>query len=368
MHAAAGRRRRGAEVEARAAGPVRDRLRAGRKTACVSVIAPPLMSPPTRLRLCASSASGPSALRARIRSRNPGAKRSTCASIALGRVAGPSRSARGSTPRPCACPRARGCRRRGSAARAGRTGARAGGPPTARAPRRRARPACRRGGRSPARRHASAVHGIGPSSAQSSLKARRPVPVAAEVARVAGREPAAAEPQQLARRDVGEHDAAPPGPRRPATPSWIVAAELAQVRGQGVGERLRAAAGDRPAVDVPEGHQARARRRRVGRRSSGRIECAALPAKSARARSCGRLRSARPRALDEGGAHGGERRREGRRRLPGALCREATAARPARAAPVRPRPSRRRAGRPAGGRPPRRRRAAPRSRRRRARA
>src|SRR5439155_43814 len=55
--------------------------RTGRKRSCPRSIAPPLRSPPTRLRLCASSSAGPIACRPRISSRKPGAKRSTCASI-----------------------------------------------------------------------------------------------------------------------------------------------------------------------------------------------------------------------------------------------------------------------------------------------
>lgn len=43
---------------------------------------PPSMDPPTSLGLCASSATGPMTCRASTRSRNPGANRSTCASIA----------------------------------------------------------------------------------------------------------------------------------------------------------------------------------------------------------------------------------------------------------------------------------------------
>ena len=82
------------------------------------------MSPPTRLGLCASSSAGPSAARARIRSRKPGANRSTCASIRSRHVRASSRSGRGSRPRRSASPPARAWGRRGSAARAARRAAR----------------------------------------------------------------------------------------------------------------------------------------------------------------------------------------------------------------------------------------------------
>ena len=54
----------------------------GRFTNCPRLASPPPMSPPSRLALAASSAAGPITCRASTRSRNPGANRSICASIA----------------------------------------------------------------------------------------------------------------------------------------------------------------------------------------------------------------------------------------------------------------------------------------------
>jgi len=48
----------------------------GRVKSCEKIIAPPVMSPPTRFALCCSSAAGLITLRAKMQSRKPGANRS----------------------------------------------------------------------------------------------------------------------------------------------------------------------------------------------------------------------------------------------------------------------------------------------------
>ena len=106
--------------------------------------------------------------RARMQSRNPGAKRSTCASIAAASRRS-TRAARGNRPTQCAARSARARGRTACAAPAARTDVRHAGLPTRHARMRRSPssvpPTCTVA----ARLHGSAVHGIGDASAQSTL-------------------------------------------------------------------------------------------------------------------------------------------------------------------------------------------------------
>ena len=313
MDAAAGRRRGRAEVDAAERRPVRVEARAGPGEQLPRSIAPPLMSPPTRLRLRASKSAGVDRARARGRGRgSPGAKRSTCASIALGHVAASSRSARGSTPTRCACP---------SGARVGSNRRVLREEHERAAPARRPRHGARSERGDLVERPAE-MHGRG--AARTRVRARdrpveRPVEleragavaVAGEPAVVARGEPVAAIRRSSRGDDVGEHDArraaarrpgstvctSPPSPRGArATSASAIACAPPRGKPQPATWPSTASASPKPAL---------------GRRSSGSIECAASPAKSARARSVSKRRAATERASPSAAR---ERSREPRER------------------------------------------------------
>ena len=116
------------------------------------------------------------------------------------------------------------------------------------------------------------------------LERRRPVAKAERVPRQAR------EARELARRDVAEHGV---GARQlvDAARRHDLAAELDEPRGERVDERLRAAARKRPAVDVRGRAERRGRSPRSPRARAAATECAAFPAKSARARSVSKSRA-----------------------------------------------------------------------------
>ena len=145
----------------------------GRNTSWRMSWMPPLMSPPTSFASYASDWAGERVARARIRSRNPGAKRSTWASIrSVMSTVDP--RARGSTPTRPPCRPARGSGSHGAyctSSTYGRSGCR----PAATS----ASDAATSSIVPPrwsvaARRDPSAAHGTGPSSAQSTLKTPGP--------------------------------------------------------------------------------------------------------------------------------------------------------------------------------------------------
>ena len=274
-------------------------FRTGRKRSWPRSIAPPLMSPPTRLRLCASSSAGP-ARGARGSGRgNPGAKRSTCDSIALGHV--DRRAVRDVAVRPRRVLARRSARgvEQARAARAGRTAARPAAAPGARSEADDLLEACRRGERSPARAHSGARHGIGPSSAQSSLNAPGPwrYGAAGFGTRRGSRSPQIR--SELARRDVGAARRRPAARRRRRSTTCDSPPSSPQARGERVREPLRAAARKRPADRVAQRQQ----REAEAARSAG----ARAAASSAQR---GRRTSARARSLGEEALREGPRRRE----------------------------------------------------------
>ena len=120
----------------------------------------------------------------------------------------------------------------------------------------------------PARAQSGAVHGIGPSSAQSSLKTPGAVAVALERAAVAVRQPVAGERRRTWRgREVEQHGARVVElvDALDAVPGDDLRAVGARERGERVGHRLRAAARDRPADVVAGEHEHE--RDRGGRRA-----------------------------------------------------------------------------------------------------
>ena len=170
-----GRRRRRREVHAahRRAPRRRARRPAGGSPA-TKVNAPPRMSPPMSDGLNATRSAAVIACEARMRSRNPGANRSTCrVTSSVGSSVGV-RRARERTPTARSCRRAPGSDRARTAAPRGRRG----GPSRFLARRRsrspRPRRASRRDGRWGSGRHPGCAHGIGPSSAKSTFAAAAP--------------------------------------------------------------------------------------------------------------------------------------------------------------------------------------------------
>ena len=176
VHAAAGRRRRRAEVDAGRAASSTGRARAtGRVkswrrswSAAVDVAA-------DVVRVVALELGGPIARAARGRGRGSRARSARSAPRSAS-VMSTGRAVRDVAVGPaCACPAGarvgskRLCWASSTNGRSGCSPARHGAPRTRRSPR-----ACRRGGRSPARAHSGARHGIGPSSAQSTLKTPGP--------------------------------------------------------------------------------------------------------------------------------------------------------------------------------------------------
>ena len=246
-------------------------FRTGRKRSWPRSIAPPLRSPPTRLRLCASSSAGPSAWRARIRSRKPGAKRSTCDSIALGHV--DRRAVRDVAVRPrrvLARPE-RACRRTGSSARAGRTGRPPGRP--LQAPHSEAEISSRRAAEvnRPGARALGSRPRDRPVERPVELERAGPVAIREQPTSVRVRQPLAADPGELARRDVGQHDVGLRQRRRRRSRRWISPPS----------SRRRAASASASRCEPPRGNgqptawpsvSSASPKPPLGRRSSGSIE------------------------------------------------------------------------------------------------
>ena len=169
-----------------------------------------------------------------------------------------------------------------------------------RARRRRSRRASRRGGRSPARRALGRAPRDRPVERPVELECARAVPVAAR-ARGRSAPGSRGDPQELARGDVGEHDLGRAAARPPGSTRISHAVEL-RCRAHRRSPARRRAGSRQPATwpSTPSASPKPA----LGRRSSGSIECAASPAKSARARSVAN-RDSRERA---GVVQRGERR------------------------------------------------------------
>ncbi len=133
------------------------------------------------------------------------------------------------------------------------------------------------------RAQSAARHGIGPSSAQSTLNTPGPRRNRRQPPLVARREPAAGDRDQLGRRQVSEHRAA----RRQVVERCDggveddVATPVDHDRGEGVGDGLGPARRDRPAHEVTQDPHEHARsrpwRHRAGRASSGRPSPRAAP-------------------------------------------------------------------------------------------
>ena len=166
--------------------------------------------------------------------------------------------------------------------------------------RRRSRRACRRDGPSPRGAAPSAAHGTGPSSAQSTLNTpgavAEPLGTAADPRRRAGRRRSPRAWRGVTSRSVARAGGQLVERRRPRWSVTISPPSVAQLGGQGVGDGRPPRRG--PSASRRRGRRSRGRartRHSTGDRGAS-IECAATPAKSARAGSSRNADRARPSA------------------------------------------------------------------------